>query len=252
LLEFFQSFHLSGNDWFWIILCALCVGMGKVGLSGLGMFIVPVLASVFGAKPSTGILLPMLIMGDIMGVVYYHRHADLKLLLKLAPATVVGILIGVYVGDLINSDQFRTLLAVIILSGVVIMVWNERKNAAKAIPHNWFFASFAGLLGGFTTMIGNAAGPVMTIYFLSMNLKKNNFIGTSAWFFLLVNVFKVPFHILNWETITTRTFLFDLSLLPVIILGAVVGIFIVRLIPERPYRIFIIISIVFAAVKLFV
>jgi len=251
LIDFFQSFHLSSTDWFWVILCALCVGMGKAGLSGIGMFIVPVLASVFGAKPSTGILLPMLIMGDVISVIYYHRHADLKLLLKLAPATVAGIIIAVYVGKIINDQQFKNLLAVIILAGVVIMIWNERKKSRESIPHNWFFASFAGLLGGFTTMIGNAAGPVMTIYFLSMNLKKNNFIGTSAWFFLLVNLFKVPFHIYNWGTITSRTFMFDLGMFPFIILGAVIGIYIVRLIPEKPYRIFIIASTVFAAVKLF-
>ena len=215
------------------------------------MFIVPVLASIFGAKPSTGILLPMLIMADIIGVVYYHRHADLKLLLKLAPATIIGVLIGVYVGDIINAAQFRNLLAIIILSGIAIMVWNEQKKSKEAIPHNWYFASFAGLLGGFTTMIGNAAGPVMTIYFLSMKLKKNNFIGTAAWFFLIVNVFKVPFHVFNWGTITPRTFLFDLTLLPIIVLGGVIGISVVKLIPEKPYRIFIIVSTVLAALKLF-
>ena len=233
-----------------MILCALCVGLSKAGLSGAGMFIVPVLASVFGARPSTGLLLPMLIMADVMAVSYYHRHADLKLLLKLAPATTVGVLIGVYVGDAINAEQFRNLLAVIILGGIGLMVWNERKKSQEAIPHNWWFASFAGLMGGFTTMIGNAAGPVMTIYFLSMGLKKNNFIGTAAWFFLLVNVFKVPFHILSWETITVRTFLFDLSLLPIILTGGVVGILVVKLIPEKPYRIFIMASTILAAVKL--
>ena len=251
MIEFLESFNLSLTDWTWIILCALCVGMAKTGLSGVGMFIVPVLASVFGAKSSTGILLPMLIMADIIGVSYYHRHADIKLLLKLIPATVIGVLAGVYVGDIINDEQFKTLLAIIILAGVSIMIWNERKKAKEAIPHNWYFASTAGLLGGFTTMIGNAAGPVMTIYFLSMDLKKNNFIGTVAWFFLVVNVFKVPFHIFNWGTITTQTFLFDLSLLPIIMLGGLIGIFVVKKIPEKPYRIFIIVSTILAAVKLF-
>ncbi len=190
-------------------------------------------------------------MADVIAVSYYHRHADLKLLLKLAPATITGVVIGVYVGDAINAEQFRNLLAIIILGGIALMVWNESKKSHESIPHNWWFASFAGLMGGFTTMIGNAAGPVMTIYFLSMGLKKNNFIGTAAWFFLLVNVFKVPFHVLSWETITARTFLFDLSLLPVIIIGGAIGISVVKLIPEKPYRIFIIVSTILAAVKLF-
>ncbi len=251
MLEFLESFHFTTSDWSWVILCALCVGLAKAGLSGAGMFIVPVLASVFGAKPSTGLLLPMLIMADVIAVSYYHRHADFKLILKLAPATVLGVLVGVVVGDAINAEQFRNLLAIIILGGIVLMVWNQRKKSQESIPHNWWFASFAGLMGGFTTMIGNAAGPVMTIYFLSMGLKKNNFIGTAAWFFLLVNVFKVPFHIWSWETITPRTFLFDLTLLPVIIIGGIIGIRIVKLIPEKPYRVFIIASTILAAFKLF-
>lgn len=242
---------LSITNWIWVLLCALCIGMGKAGISGLGMLIVPILAGVFGAKPSTGILLPMLIMGDIFGVIYYHQHADLKLLLKLAPATVLGILVAVYVGDLVNDAQFRIILAVIIIAGLAIMILNERKKAKEAVPQNWYFASFAGLLGGFTTMIGNAAGPVMSIYFLSLNLKKNNFIGTFAWFFLLVNVFKVPFHVWQWETITGQTFLFNLMMLPLIVVGFFIGVKLVKLIPERPYRIFIIGTTALAALKLF-
>lgn len=215
------------------------------------MLIVPILASVFGPKSSTGILLPMLIMGDVFGVTYYHRHANLKLLIKLAPATVVGVLIAIIVGDMVNDTQFGNMMAVIIIGGLALMIWRERSNAEEAIPHNWFFASFAGLLGGFTTMIGNAAGPVMSIYFLSLHLQKNNFIGTVAWFFLLVNVFKVPFHITIWETINWNTFLLDLTMLPVIMIGAFLGIRIVKLIPEKPYRIFVIASTGLAAIKLF-
>lgn len=233
------------------MVCALFIGMGKTGISGLNMLIVPILASVFGARESTGILLPMLIMGDIFGVSYYHRHADLKLMLKLAPATVIGVLIAVFVGKYVNDHQFKIIMAIIIVGGLALMIFNERKKSTEMIPHNWFFASFAGLLGGFTTMIGNAAGPVMSIYFLSLNLKKNNFIGTSAWFFLFVNVFKVPFHIFSWETINAKTFALNLSMLPLIIIGALVGVRLVKLIPEKPYRIFILLTTALAAVKLF-
>lgn len=232
------------------MLCALCVGMGKAGVSGLGMLVVPVMASVFGAKPSTGILLPMLIMGDIFGVAYYHRHANLKLLLKLAPATVAGILVGVYVGEYINDAQFKTIMAVIVVGGLALMTLNKKKKTKEIVPHNWLFSSFAGLLGGFTTMIGNAAGPVMSIYFLSLDLRKNNFIGTFGWFFLLVNLFKVPFHVVQWETINTDTFLLNLSMLPLIVGGAFIGVRLVKLIPEKPYRAFIIVTTAIAALKL--
>ena len=250
-MDLINVFDLTITNWIWIIACALFVGMAKTGLSGLGMFIVPVLASIFGARASTGILLPMLIMADIFAVSYYHRHADFKVLLKLVPATIIGVLVAIWVGDVINDEQFSYLLAAIILIGLVLMIWNETKKSKEAIPHNWWFGSLAGSLGGFTTMIGNAAGPVMSIYFLALNFKKNNFIGTAAWFFLLVNVFKVPFHITIWKTINLDTFLFNLMMLPIIITGALIGVRIVKLIPEKPYRIFIIASAGLAALKLF-
>lgn len=224
--------------------------MAKTGLGGLGMLIVPIMASVLGAKASTGFLLPMLIMGDIFGVVYYHRHADIKIILRLAPSTIIGVLVALGVGEWISGEQFQQLLALVIVASLAIMIL--RRKALGDMTENLWMTNIMGFLGGFTTMIGNAAGPVMSIYFLSRNLPKNNFIGTSAWFFLGVNVFKVPFHITVWKTINWETFSFNLLLFPAIVLGVFLGLWIVKRIPERPYRILILISIGLAAVKLFV
>ena len=244
--------EIVGNlstDWLWLILCAVFIGMSKTGLGGLGMLVVPIMASVFGAKESTGIVLPMLIMADFFGVGYYHRHADMRQLLRLVPSTVTGVLVAIWIGDMINPDQFRFLLAVIIILGSTLMVFNFRNP--NFIKPNRMTAVIAGFLGGFTTMIGNAAGPVMSVYFLAMGFEKNKFIGTAAWFFLLVNLFKVPFHIWVWDTITWDTIQLDLWVFPAIVLGAFAGFRITRLIPERPYRVFIIVGILLAAVKLF-
>lgn len=250
MFEILESFQLNTETWFWLILCALFVGMAKTGVAGVGMLIVPILAAIFGGKSSAGILLPMLSMADIFAVSYYHRHAEWKYILKLMPATIIGVLIGVFVGNEVNDEQFKHMMAVIILAGLVIMVWREKKNA-EAIPHNWIFSSIAGLLGGFSTMIGNAAGAIMSIYFLSMMLPKNSFIGTGAWFFLIINLFKIPFHVYSWETIDVNTFTLDLAMLPIIMIGAFLGVRIVKIIPEKPYRIFIIVTTALAAIKLF-
>ena len=246
-----ESFGLSTDQWFWVILCALFVGMSKTGIAGLGMLIVPILAAIFGGKTSAGILLPMLSMADIFAVFYYHRHAEWKYILKLLPATVAGVLIGLFVGNVVNDQQFKQIMALIILVGVVVMVWRERKANAQAIPHNWAFSSVVGLLGGFSTMIGNASGPLMSIYLLSMMLPKNSFIGTGAWFFLIINLFKIPFHILVWETIDLRSFTLDLAMFPVIMIGAFLGFKLVKYIPEKPYRLFIIVTTALAAIRLF-
>jgi uncharacterized membrane protein YfcA len=251
MLQTLSSFQLDTEQWFWVIMCALFVGMAKTGIVGVGMLIVPILAAVFGGKTSTGILLPMLSMADIFAVSYYHRHAEWKYIIKLMPATVVGVLIGLVVGNSVNDQQFKNIMAMVILLGLAIMMWREWKKNPQAIPNNWVFSSLAGLLGGFSTMIGNAAGPVMSIYFLSMMLPKNSFIGTGAWFFLIINLFKIPFHITIWETIDLSTFTLNLAMLPIIAVGAYVGVRLVKVIPEKPYRVFIVVTTALAALRLF-
>ena len=137
-------------------------------------------------------------------------------------------------------------MAVIIVGSVITMLWLERGHKDE-VPHNKAFGVTSGILGGFTSMVGNLAGTVMAVYLLSMRLPKNAFIGTTAWFFMATNWFKVPFHVFAWHTINLNTVLLDLSTLPLIILGAYLGIIIVKKLSERTYRWFIIVMTLVAA-----
>ncbi|MBT5782507.1 MAG: sulfite exporter TauE/SafE family protein [Candidatus Marinimicrobia bacterium] len=224
--------------------------MAKTGLGGIGLLVVPVMASIFGAKSSTGILLIILILADFFGVSYYHQHADTKKLIKLAPSTIIGILTGVLIGNQVNEKQFKFFLAIVVTLGILLMFFNNKKKTTNK-DSNFLITSSFGVLGGLSTMIGNAAGPVMTIYFLSIGFKKNKFIGTAAWFFLLVNIFKVPFHIYTWKTINLSIIYFGLTFTPLIILGALSGVWVVKKIPEKPYKIFLIFSVLLSILKLF-
>ena len=248
MFDIIHSYSLQLPELSLIFLSAVAIGMAKTGLSGFGMLTVPIMAGIFGAKPSTGIVLILLIFADFFGVWFYHRHADIKLILKLSPSTIFGILLGILIGDRISDAQFTVVLAGILILGALVMGTNLNNNL-KVKPS--FLLSFiTGSVAGISTMIGNSAGPIMSIYFLAMGLEKNSFIGTGAWFFLFVNLFKLPFHIFIWETIDVTTFLFDLVLIPAIVLGAFSGVWIVKKIPEKPYRVIIIISVVFAALQM--
>lgn len=246
------EFDLSVVQWILLAVCALFVGMSKVGIAGISMFYIPVLALIFGGKTSTGILLPMLMMADIFGVAYYHRHAEWKYLAKLLPWAFVGIGIGLWVGKVINDEWFKNIIAVLVFAGVGIMLWREKQNRTDLFPHTWWFAAVMGVLGGFATMIGNVAGPIFAIYMLAMNLPKNAFIGTGAWFFLIVNFFKFPLQVWVWNNIGWKTIIMDLIMLPAIALGAFLGIWIVRKIPDKTYRTFVIIVTVLSAFLLLI
>ncbi len=168
----------------------------------------------------------------------------------MLPWALIGVGAGVLVGRVISDIVFNRLLAVVVLTGIVLMILQDMRKKAS-IPDYWWFAMGLGLLGGFATMIGNAAGPIMALYLLSMRLPKNIYIGTGAWFFFIVNVFKVPFHVGIWKTITVQSLLFDVLMIPAIALGALLGIWLVKFFPEKAYRIFIIATTLFSALLLF-
>lgn len=238
--EILQSFHLTVLQWTAICFAVFLLGLAKSGVKGIGIIIVLILAFVFGEKASTGILLPMLICADIFAVVYYNKHAQWHYIKKLLPAMVIGVLVGVWVGNDISEVVFKRIMAVIIIGSVLIMFYMENRKSST-VPTNKWFSNSAGFLAGFTTMVGNLAGPISDIYFLAMRLPKNEFIGTAAWLFFIINVFKLPFHFFVWKTVSVETLVLNSILIPMVILGFFLGAYIVKLISNVNYRRFVLI-----------
>jgi uncharacterized protein len=229
--------YLTLTEWQWIIalLGAFIIGMGKAGLKGLDMLSVTLMAMVFGGKGSTGVVLPLLCVADIAAVIYYKRHVKWKYFFRLIPWMVVGILVGVWVGNRLDEGLFRKIMAIIILVTVLMVLLIEFR-LKQAIPDNRLFAASTGLLAGFTTMIGNLAGAFANVYFLAMQAPKNDFIGTTAWIFLCINLFKFPFQVWVWKNIHLNTLSTDLLLLPILAGGFAVGIKLIGLLDERLFR----------------
>ncbi len=239
-------------QWLLLFFCAMLIGMSKTGVPGVSLIVVPTLAIIFGGKASTGILLPVLLMADWFGVGYYHRHARWRYLVKLFPWAFAGIGIALWVGEIINDAWFKNIMAIMVFLCIGLMLWKDRKRGGQFFPNSWWFAASMGILGGFATMIGNVAGPIFAIYLLAMQLPKNNYIGTGAWFFLILNLIKFPLHILVWQTIDRESLKLDLILLPGIALGAAAGIWLVKKIPDKTYRAFVIIVTAFSALLLLI
>ncbi len=229
---------------------AVLVGFSKAGIKGLGLLIVPLLAWAFGGKVSAGLLLPMLITGDVMAAQYYKRVAVWRYVWRLIPPAAIGVLLGVWVGDEIDDATFKRIISVIILASVLLLLYLERYPVKPEKVDHPLFAGIVGLLGGFCTMIGNAAGPIMSVFLLSTRLPKNEFIGTAAYFFLLINLFKFPFHFFVWGTITSESTWLNLLAIPCIVIGFWLGIKLVKWIPERAFRYFVLVMTSLVALKL--
>ena len=227
---------LSTVQWILGALCAILVGFSKTGIAGLGILIVPIMAEVFTARESTAAMLLMLIVGDLFAVAYYRRHADWRVLLALFPWVLPGIVLGWLALGRLTDEQMKPALGALILSLIFLQAVRTRSGEwmEKRLPHAWWFVAAVGIAAGFSTMLGNAAGAIMTVFFLAKGLEKHPFMGTSAWFFFLVNLAKVPFSA-ELGLANPQTLLFAGLMIPAITAGALVG---VRVLPRLPQRAF--------------
>jgi uncharacterized protein len=230
--------ELTTTQMLFAALGGLLIGFNKAGIKGIGIIIVTMMAIVFGARASTGIILPLLMVGDILAVIYYKKHAQWHLLLKLLPWMIAGVLIGVLIGKDLPEDLFKNGMAIIIMISAIMMYFWERRKSTY-IPNQWWVAGIMGVLAGITTMIGNLAGAFANIFFLAMRIPKNEFIGTAAWLFFIINIFKLPFHIFVWHTIDYSSLQRDFYLFPMVIIGFTIGVKLIQYIKEEYYRKFI-------------
>ena len=223
--------------------------MSKAGLKGIGILVVILLAFVYEAKASTGILLPMLIIADIIAVIYYRRSVRWDYLKRFLPWMIAGVLFGNYVGKGMPEEIFKKGMAIIILISVLIMFAWERYDKSK-IPDTLWFTGSMGFAAGFTTMIGNLAGAFSNIFFLASRIPKIEFIGTAAWLFFFINLLKLPFHIWSWKTIDLDTLYINLTLVPGIIVGFYIGLKIVDKFKEHQFRKFILVMTAIGAMAM--
>jgi uncharacterized membrane protein YfcA len=202
----------------------------------VGLVTVVIMARLFPPRESTGILLPLLIVGDILAVVAFRKHAQWKQIWKMLPPTFVGIVVGYFLMGWIPSRHFGPVIGWVVLIMVILQILRRlRPDAYAHVPHTRGFAWTIGSWCGITTMLANAAGPVMTLYLLAIDLPKYNLVGTSAWFFLLVNVSKVPFS-LHLGLIDQHTLLFNLLLAPGVGLGIFLGRWLIAFVPQKLFE----------------
>lgn len=244
-LELWQFFLIATG--------AFTVGLGKGGLPGVGNLTVVLLALALPPKASVGVLLPILIAADVIAVLVYRRHTEWAYILKLAPWTIVGVLLGYFVFSRVDDGAVRLLIGSILLSMTAIHFlrkWLRRhSNGEDRLPHHPVFVGATGIIGGFATMIANAAGPVAALYFIASGLPKYAYIGTSAWFFFLVNVFKLPF-MADLGILHTDSLALSARFMPFAVAGALLAPFIVRHINQRFFEILIWVFVVIGGLKL--
>lgn len=213
--------NLELTDWLLAAVSALVVGLSKTGLVGIGIVGSIALTLVLPAKVVTGAILPLLILGDIVAVSMFRRHANWVQLWRIFPWAALGVGLGWFMLDKLDNHAINRVVGAIVVIIVILQVIREIRGQLEP-PKNLMLAGGVGVLAGISTMIANAAGPIMSVYLLAMKLPKLEFIGTTSWYFLVMNLFKVPFGV-NLGIINLQSLLFDLKLVPFVLLGAFLG-----------------------------
>ncbi|HTL16638.1 MAG TPA: sulfite exporter TauE/SafE family protein [Patescibacteria group bacterium] len=242
---------LTPGQWALLCLGAFLSGLSKTGIAGAAVLTVALFANVLPARESTGALLPLLLCGDVFGVAFFRKHASWPHLWKLCPWVALGVTCGYFALDRVSNLQVQRMIGVILLAIVGLSVWRQLQpdRASSLVPHTWWFAAVTGLVAGFTTMVANAAGPVMILYFLAIGLPKLAFVGTGAWFFMLVNAFKVPFSA-HLGLISRHSLLIDAILLVPLIPGALLGPVVLRRIDQKTFELMVLFLTAIATIRL--
>lgn len=242
--------ELTAAQWLLAAVAAFCIGFSKSGFAGVGLVTVVLMARQFDPRHSTGVLLPLLIVGDILSVLVFHQHARWTHIWRMLPPTILGIVAGYLVMQRIPDAAFGPVIGWIVLGMVLLQLARSAIPRLHAhLPDSRLFAWLMGAWSGIATMLANAAGPIMALYFVAIRVPKYEFVGTSAWFFLIVNVFKVPFSA-HLGLITGGSLRFNLVLIPVVALGIVAGRWLVRIISQRLFERILLAFAALAALRL--
>jgi uncharacterized protein len=222
--------------WVFAALGAFMVGVSKAGITGLSILSIALFTQVFpSSKQASGLVLPLLIFGDIVAVFAYRKHTQWQYLWRMFPFTALGVVLGYFTLGHISDHTAKTMIGAIIVGLSALSFWRRHRSSAsddgKSSVH-WTIAAIVGITAGFITLIANAAGPLMAIYFVAMRLPKMEYVGTAAVFFMLLNLFKVPFMV-DLGLITATSFGFNLMLAPAVLLGALAGRWIVMRINQK-------------------
>ncbi|WLD11471.1 sulfite exporter TauE/SafE family protein [Planctellipticum variicoloris] len=241
---------LTSAQWCLAVLAAAGIGISKSGLSGVSLLHVLIFAFLFGARDSTGVVLPMLIVGDVLAVATFRQHARWDYIRRLLPPAAAGVVAGSLLIGQLSESQFKPLVGIVILLLTVLqLVRLWRPNLYEHVPHQTWFVWMIGLVAGITTMLANAAGPIMALYLVAVALPKFELVGTSAWFFLAINVFKVPFSA-GLGLIHADTLALNVVLVPFIAAGLLAGRWLVTRIPQKIFDGFLLVFAAVAALRL--
>jgi uncharacterized protein len=230
---------LVDAGWFYAaaIPAVILVGLAKGGFAGVGTLATPIVALVVPPVEAAAILLPILILQDAVGVWALRREWNRRVLVSMLPPAAVGIGLGYLYTAYVSAA------AVALVVGAVSILFGGRQlvlmqgGTLHRRPPSALLATIAGTSSGFVSQLSHAGAPPFQMYVLPLGLPRNEFVGTSAIFFAVVNWMKVP-AFLALHQFTPQSVRASLMLMPLAFASTYAGVWLVKRVPvQRFYRI---------------
>jgi uncharacterized protein len=227
--------HLAAWQWMLGVFSAFMIGVAKTGAPGIGTLVAPLMVILVGdARHAPAWALPVLLTADVFAVWYWRKRAETQQLFSLAPWVLVGILGGALA---LGAEEIliRRLLGFLVI-GMLLLYLQRRLSRSTQVHGN---PAIYGVATGFSSTVANAAGPVMNLYLLSRKLPKEEFVATGAWFFLILNIAKIPVYAYH-SLYSAESLTFDVIMIPIVLAGAYAGRWLVRVMPQKLFEVAVI------------
>lgn len=241
--------------WLWwsvALLAVFLIGVTKSGFgSGVGLMIVPMMAIAMGHIPgrgsqaALGLLLPLLVLGDLISVWQYRKTfftppgawqvlSVRQIMRRLLPGTFCGVALGALLLWYFHSQQnrengqkmveglIRTEIGVESVLLVSLHWWNQYRGVQKHLMPEPLRSHAVGAFAGASSTLAHAAGPIIAMYLLPLKLDRQLYVGTSALYFFILNSSKLPVY---WQAgqFEHAELGFTLKFLPLVVCGALFG-----------------------------
>jgi len=233
--------------WLSLLGAGLVTGFSKFSIGGMGLLILPIVMIAYPGPEALGIIIPMYIITDVMAISSYRKNIAWPVLLKILPLACIGIILGGWVLQDINAEQFRLMLGITIVAIIALGIWLDYQSTS--FMRHPLAAYITGILAGAISLIANAAGPIFSLFLIEQRLSKESYVSTRAWTFFFINISKLPvlymLNLVNWQTTIA-----SLRCLPGLVIGACIGYWLLKRLNLTQFKWLIRIMAAIAAVKL--
>lgn len=243
---------MDGN--FLLLMLIFFLGNIVESVTGFGSTIIAVtlLAHLYPIHYLVVVFIPLNIVLSLYFVLRYYYAIEHSLLWKkILPLAGLGLPIGILIFNTVQNQILKVAFGIFVIGFSLYELFRILKTSNQVIPKqiSLLKSAFFLISGGIMQGAYASGGPLIVYYASKKIFNKQSFRSTLSALWLVLNIFLVINYVLTGR-INYATFKADIILLPMLVIGIVIGEWLHNRIPERIFRIFIFLLLLVAGASL--